>query len=147
MSSQTYSFLDVQATLVGPGGAIILGSGAGAAEEGISVEPTSELGTMTVGADGATMHTLHADKSGRVTIRLLKTSPTNALLSAMMAFQRTSGAVYGQNTLVINDTNRGDVVTCRQVAFAKAPPLQFAKEAGVVEWSFNAGIIDPTLAS
>lgn len=147
MSSQTYSFLDVQASLVGPGGAISLGAGAGAAEEGISIETTAEIDTMTIGADGAAMHTLHADKSGRVTIRLLKTSPTNALLSAMMAFQRTSGATHGQNTLMVQDSNRGDVVACRQVAFAKAPPLQFAKEAGVIEWTFTAGVIDITLAN
>ena len=42
----TYSFLDVQATIVGPGGAFSLGSGAGVAEEGISIEPTGEIDTM-----------------------------------------------------------------------------------------------------
>ncbi len=33
--------------------------------------------TMTIGADGEVMHSLHADKSGTVTVNLLKTSPTN----------------------------------------------------------------------
>ena len=37
----TYSFLDVKASLVGPGGSISLGSGSGNAEEGISVEPVA----------------------------------------------------------------------------------------------------------
>lgn len=144
--SNVYSFLDVAATLTGPGGAIGLGTGAAAAEEGIQVDPASDIDTMQIGADGVGQHTLHADKSGHVTVRLLKTSPTNALLSAMYAFQTANAASHGQNTIVINDTNRGDVVTCRQCAFAKAPPLSFGKEAGVIEWTFNAVAIDRTLA-
>lgn len=147
MTTNTYSFLDVQAALVGPGGAITLGAGAGAAEEGISIEPTGEVDTMTIGADGSGMHTLHADKSGRVSVRLLKTSTTNGLLSAMYAFQTASGATHGQNTLVINDSNRGEVITCRQVAFSKAPSLQYGKESGVVEWNFSAVIVDRVLAA
>ena len=143
---QTYSFLEVNASLVGPGGFVSLGAGAGASEEGISIDPTSEIDTMTIGADGKGMHTLHADKSGRVTVRLLKTSPTNALLSAMYNFQTASGGTHGQNTLTLVDSNRGDVVTCRQVAFTKAPPLSYAKEAGTIEWEFNAVEIDRTLA-
>lgn len=145
--NNTYSFLDVTATLVGPGGVISLGAGSGAAEEGISVDPTGDIGTMLVGADGAGQHSLHGDKSGRLTVRLLKTSPTNAKLAAMYAFQTASASAYGQNTIVVTDVNRGDVVTCRQVAFAKAPPLSFGKEAGVVEWEFNAVIIDRALGS
>lgn len=141
----TYSFLDVTATLVGPGGVISLGSGAGVSEEGISVEPTGEMGTMMVGADGSGQHSLSADKSGRIIVRVLKTSPVNAKLNAMSQFQRASAEAYGQNTLVITDTSRGDVVTCRQVAFAKVPSLTFAREAGMNEWEFNAVIIDPAL--
>ena len=141
----TYSFLEIQAALVGPGGAINLGNGSGASEEGISIDPTSDIDTMTIGADGSGMHTLHGDKSGRVTLRLLKTSPTNALLSGMYAFQTASGAVHGQNTITITDTNRGDVITCRGAAFAKAPPINYGREAGVIEWDFNVIEIDRTL--
>lgn len=141
----TYSFLDVTATLVGPGGVISLGSGAGISEEGISIEPTGEIGTMMIGADGSGQHSLSGDKSGRIVVRVLKTSPVNAKLNAMSQFQRASAEAYGQNTLVITDTSRGDVVTCRQVAFAKVPSLTFAREAGMNEWEFNAVIIDPAL--
>lgn len=145
--SKTYSFLDIQATLVGPGGAVILGSGSGAADEGITITPTGDLDTMTIGADGTGQHSLSADKSGRITIRLLKTSPTNQILSQLIAFQRSGGASHGQNTLVINDSARGDVITCRQVAFAKQPAISYGKEAGMNEWEFNAVTIDFVLAS
>lgn len=145
--NNTYSFLECVATLVGPGGVISLGQGSGAAEEGISIDPTAEIGTMTIGADGTGMHSLHADKSGKITVRLLKTSPTNALLSALYALQTASAAMYGRNTLTIVDSLRGDVITAQQVGFAKAPPLSYAKDGGLVEWEFNAITIDRTLGA
>lgn len=147
MSSNVYSFLNVAAALVGPGGVINLGNGAAASEEGISIEASEDINTMQVGADGNGQHSLHGNKSGRVTVRLLKTSPVNQLLSQMYAVQTASAALHGQNTLTITDSIRGDVVTCRQVAFKKAPALTYAKEAGFNEWEFDAIKIDRTLGS
>lgn len=143
----TYSFLDVYAAIVGPGGAFSLGAGAGNAEEGISVTPSGEIDTMQIGADGSGQHSLHADKSGKVSVRLLKTSPTNALLSAMYNFQTASAATHGQNIITISDSARGDVITCRGVAFAKAPDISYAKEAGMNDWEFNVIEIDRSLAA
>jgi hypothetical protein len=144
---QTYSFLDIVAALTGPGVAVSLGNGAGSSEEGISIDAAGDKDTMTIGADGKGMHSLHADKSGRVVVRLLKTSPINGILSAAYAFQTSAGSTHGQNTLVITDMNRGDVITCRQVAFAKAPNIQYGKEAGIYEWDFNCIEIDRTLSA
>jgi hypothetical protein len=144
---QTYSFLDIVAAFVGPGIAVSLGNGAGNSEEGISIDPAGDKDTMTIGADGKGMHSLHADKSGRVVVRLMKTSPINGILSAAYAFQTSSGSTHGQNTLTITDMNRGDVITCRQVAFAKAPNITYGKEAGIYEWDFNCIEIDRTLSA
>lgn len=141
----SYSFLDCQAGIVGPGGAFSLGSGSGAAEEGLSINPTGEINTMQIGADGSGQHSLHADKSGRVTLRLLKTSPVNKQLMAMYNFQTASSSAHGQNTIVITDTKRGDVTTCQQVAFVRRPDLNYQKVAGINEWIFDAAIIDTVL--
>lgn len=138
----SYSFLDCQATIVGPGGAFPLGNTAGAADEGITISQTGDKDTMTIGADGSAMHSLHADQSGTVRIRLLKTSPTNALLNGLYIVQTTSSSNHGQNIIQISDTARGDVITCTEVAFAKRPDINYAKDAGTVEWVFNAGIIN-----
>lgn len=143
----TYSFLNVVAAIVGPGGGFGLGSGSGNAEEGITIEPSEEIDTMTVGADGKVMHNLIANKSGKITVRLLKTSPVNAQLSAMLAFQRASAANHGQNTVTIANNFTGDTVTCQQLAFAKVPTLTYAKEGGFNEWEFNAGVIDMGLGA
>jgi len=143
----TYSFLDVQATLSGPGGSINLGNGAAAADEGITVEFDEDRDTMTTGADGTPMHSLHASKAGKMTVRLLKTSPVNAQLSQMAAVQFSSAALHGANTLTVNDTSRGDNVSGRQVAFAKHSPVTYAKDAGMNEWPFNIGVLDITLGA
>jgi len=142
---RTYSFLEVQATLVGPGGAIPLASGAGVSEEGINIDPSAEVNTMTIGADGEGMHALHADKSGKITVRILKTSLTNGLLSAMLAFQRQGAGTHGINTITIVDMARGETVTCQGVAFTRQPALAYGKEAQLVEWEFAAIKIDSQL--
>jgi hypothetical protein len=141
----TYSFLDVQASIVGPGGAFSLGSGAGNAEEGITIEPNGDKDVMTIGADGSVLHSLVADKSGKVTVRLLKTSPVNAQLMAMYDAQSLSSRLWGNNTLTIANSVSGDVTTCRSVAFSRKPTITESKEAGTNEWEFNAGMIDMVL--
>lgn len=143
----TYSFLDTQCSLVGPGGAINLGSGAAVAEEGITIEPNEDIDGMVIGADGTGMHSLHANKSGTVTVRLLKTSPTNQKLSQMYALQTSSSVTHGQNTISLSNNVMQDAVTCRLVAFKRAPTLTYAKDAGLVEWTFNAAQIDRALGA
>ena len=143
----TYSFNEVKAAIVGPGGSFPIGAGAGAAEEGITVEAREDFDTLTMGADGSAMHSLHMDRSGKVTIRLLKTSPVNAQLDAMKNLQRSSGALHGVNTITIRQIASNDVITCQQVAFSKEPTITYAKEAGTNEWEFSVGIMFRTLGS
>lgn len=143
----TYSFLDVNAAISGPGGSFSIGSNSGAAEEGIDVEPSEDKNTMVIGADGSPMHSLHAGKPGKITIRLLKTSPFNRMLDQMYNFQAQSSANWGQNTLTIRDKARGDLVNGQQVAFKKRAALKFAKDANTNEWEFDVGVLNETLGS
>lgn len=143
--SNVYSFLNVQAALTGPGGSINLGAGAAVSDEGITTTPSGEISSMQIGADGAGQHSLHADKSGKVTVRLLKTSPTNKALMALYNSQTASAAAHGQNTISITDTVRGDSITCAQCAFSKRPDINYGKEAGFNDWEFMAISIDVTL--
>jgi Bacteriophage KPP10, Structural protein ORF10 len=143
----TYSFNNVQACIVGPGGSFSLGYGAGVAEEGITVEMTGEKDVLTIGADGTPMHTLLADKSGKATVRLLKVSPVNAQLQALYDAQSLSASLWGQNIITVTNSSSGDVISCRSVAFAKSPAKTYAKEPGVMEWEFNCGQIDSVLGT
>lgn len=137
-----YSFLSVSAALIGPGANFSIGSDAGAADEGISTSMADEKGTTTAGAGGDLMQSLHAANVGSVTVRLLKTSPVNALLMAAYNFQRLSPARWGQNALRVVDVDRGDVVTGSEMAFVKAPDLTWAKDGNTVEWVFRGKVTE-----
>lgn len=132
-----YSFLDVTATIDGEGGNFSIKEGAG--DEGISIEPTGDQNTMTEGANGDVMHSLHASTSSTVTVRLLKTSPVNAQLMTMNKYQAASASRWGQNTITVEDTARGDLITVTNAAFKKIPPLKYAKDGDMVEWVFDGG--------
>lgn len=142
-----YSFTDTQASITGPGGSVIIGSGAGNAKEGITVQLTEDKDRLVIGADGSSMHSLIAGNSGKIIVRLLKTSPTNALLTALFNFQKQSSAFFGKNILKITNPVTGDDYTCSAVAFTKFPNNGYAEEAGLLEWDFNAGNIIAVLGT
>ena len=141
----TYSFMDVTASLSGPTGEIDLGYGSASSEEGITVAMGGPKNTMTIGADGEVMHSLHADKSGTITVTLLKTSPVNKKLSLAYNAQSQSSATWGNNVIVIRNTASGDISTARSCAFQKQPDFNNAKEGGTVAWVFDCGKIDQLL--
>lgn len=143
----SYSFNDVVATLTGPTGSINLAKDASMSEEGISFEPAGDKNTMQVGAGGAVQHSLHADESGRVILRYLKTSPTNALLQAAYDVQTTTAALHGQNMIVCQQKASGDITTARQVAFKRQPALSYQKEAGTIEWELDVGHMSRVLGT
>lgn len=135
------------ASISGPGGLVALGAGAGPSEEGLTAEFNEDADNMITGADGTPMHTLNPSRAGKVTVRLLKTSPTNAALSAMYALQRTSASSWGQNTITITNNSSGDVYTCQLAAFAKFPSNTYAKNPNMLEWTFNVGQMDAALGA
>ncbi|EBC0682316.1 DUF3277 family protein [Salmonella enterica] len=141
----TYSFMDVTASLSGPTGVIDLGQGSANSEEGITQTMGGNKNTMTIGADGEVMHSLHADKSGTITVTLLKTSPVNKKLSLAYNAQSQLSATWGNNVIVIRNTASGDISTARSCAFQKQPDFNNAKEGGTVAWVFDCGKIDQLL--
>ncbi|EJZ7022440.1 DUF3277 family protein [Salmonella enterica] len=141
----TYSFTDVTASISGPTGVIDLGYGSASSEEGITVAMAGPKNTMTIGADGEVMHSLHADKSGTITVTLLKTSPVNKKLSLAYNAQSQSSVTWGNNVIVIRNTASGDISTARSCAFQKQPDFNNAKEGGTVAWVFDCGKIDQLL--
>lgn len=138
----TYSFADVTASISGPGGSFNFGAGSGVAEEGISAEFSEDKNVMNIGADGHGMNTLRAAKNGTITVRLQKTSSTNAKFSQLYAFQQHSSANWGKNTIRVADPVRGDVVTGVEGAFKKHTGMTWAKDGNMNEWAFDVVSLD-----
>lgn len=143
----TYSFMDVSASLTGPTGIIDLGYGSANSQEGITVTMAEAKNTMMVGADGEVMHSLHAGKSGTITVTLLKTSPVNQKLSLMYNAQTLSSALWGNNVIVVRNSASGDISTARSVAFQKQPDHANAQTGTTVAWVFDCGKIDQILGT
>lgn len=138
----TYSFQDVTASLTGPTGVIDLGFGSAVTKEGITVSQTNTRNTLTVGADGEYMHSLKADKSGTITVRLLLTSPVNAKLQTAYDAQALSSSLWGNNVITIRNKGNSETVVARGCAFQKQPDLVYAEEGQMREWVFDCGKID-----
>lgn len=141
----TYSFIDVSASLTGPTGVIDLGYGSANSEEGVTIAMTEGKNTMTVGADGEVMHSLHAGKSGTLTVTLLKTSPTNKKLSLAYNAQSQSSALWGNNVITVRNSVSGDITVARSAAFQKQPDHVNGKVGNTVSWVFDCGKIDQLL--
>jgi hypothetical protein len=145
--NNVYSFLNVSCGMVGPGGILNLGSGAAAAEEGITLEAAEDKNVMTIGADGQGQHSLIASDAGTITVRLLKTSPLNQALQIMYDLQSTSAALWGQNVFTVVDSNRGDNHVAQSCAFKKKPTITYDKAGPMMEWTFDAIAITSILGS
>ena len=122
-----YSFLNVVAAVAGPGLVLNLGNGAAVAEEGITIAPNEDKNSMIIGADGKGQHTLIASNGGLVTLRYLKTSPTNGFLQLAYDAQSQSSKLWGQNLITIADTARLELTTCQSCAFKKKPEVVYDK--------------------
>lgn len=142
-----YSFLDVSFMLVGPGIAANLAAGAAVAEEGITIEPASDKNQMDIGADGNGQHSLIADDSAHVTVKLLKTSPMNAVLMIAYDLQTSSSALHGLNVGTVTNAARGDLHVMLQGAFKKKPTITESKTAGFNEWTWDFIKVNSALGS
>lgn len=143
----TYSFIDVNATMVGIGGVINLGNGAAVSEEGITISQVEDKNVQVIGADGEVMNTLRASKAGTVTVRILKTSPVNAQLMAMYDAQSLSSVAWGNNVITVSNPTVGDMHICQKCAFKKKPDINNKKDADILEWVFDAGKVDNILGT
>jgi hypothetical protein len=141
----TYSFLEVSVAITDPAGSFSMSDDAGVAEEGITIAMEGDKGTITWGADGTPMTSLHAAQGGTISIRYQKTSPVNALLSTLYNATTISSANYGNSTITVRDPARGDTFVCTGCSIKKFPDNVYNKAGGMNDWVFNAGVISPIL--
>ena len=137
VQSGAYSFIDVTATMDGPGGKFDI-SGSGVSEEAIRVSMTNDKNTMVIGARGDGMHSLRVSTAARITISLLKTANGNAQMNALYRYQSVPGAAFwGQNTLTIINAISGDAIIATAGAFVRQTDVVYAVEGGLNSWVFD----------
>ncbi len=95
---------------------------------------------MTVGAGGEVARSRSRNKTGRVTITLMASSPENdALMQAAIADEATG---TGIGPLFLRDRLGTGVLHAENAWIAKIPDMKRAKEVGVCEWAIDCAELE-----
>ena len=141
-----YSFLDVQASITGPGGSFDIAS-SGVSDESVRIAMVADKNTMVIGANGDGMHSLKASHAARITISLLKTATGNAQMSQLYRYQAISSAFWGRNIVTVTNPVSGDAIVATGGAFVKQSDLGYSTEGGLNVWVFEFIAIAETLGN
>src|SRR5690606_20175051 len=115
-------------------------------DDPVTVEQGADVGTGLIGAQGDSIFSQSADRSARITIRLMQTSPTHAQLLRKWEQQR-AGRVL-PFPVYMKDKSSGTGCNADNCFVFQAPTIQFGKNATVLPWvlwtpDFNPAISNP----
>ncbi len=101
----------------------------------VKVEQASARWTKKTGSNGAVVRSKNNDFSGKVTVRLMQTSPVNGQLAALAEEDRITG--QSVRTLMVRDGNGLTQYVAAQAWIAEVPASDFDREAKEREWVFE----------
>jgi len=122
---------------------LVTGSFAGVAFSGLadgtflSIEYNEDIYALLVGADGEATRSRSNNNSGRVTLTLLSTSPTNSALSALFQLDANTAGATGTGPLLIKDQSGSTVIAAEVAWITKIPTVEFGREGTSREWVFE----------
>jgi hypothetical protein len=102
----------------------------------ISAERNNDSWSLSVGSGGDATRAKMGDKSGRVTLTLLDSSASNAVLSAIQQTDQAAGT--GVGALLVKDLSGADVVTAGTAWIVRPPTLEKASASSNREWVFES---------
>lgn len=101
----------------------------------VDVERDEDTFTTKTGAHGDTIFQRKHNRNGKATIRVLASSPTNVVFSAVFAASEVGAtADAGQGTFMIKDLNGTTLLESRAARIAKPPKYEIGDEAPDREW-------------
>lgn len=98
----------------------------------ISVELNDDVFALQVGSGGDTVRVRSQNQSGRVTLTLLGSAPSNDVLAAALAADKLAGT--GVGTLFLKDGGGTSIVSSESAWIRRTPNLEFGKELPDREW-------------
>ena len=128
---RVYSFRNVTATI----DAVHEITGWGKGDDVVSATRNADAGSLSIGADGASVVSMSADRSGEVTLKLRQTSSSNRyLLNRYQQFE-AGPATYVPIGLTVTDVHRLDKVVGINGFIKKLPDMKRGAEASEQEWT------------
>lgn len=98
----------------------------------IGVERNEDSANLLIGSQGAGTRTISNNRSGRVTITLQQTSPSNGVLDAQRIAMELSGA--GIFSMLGKDSDSGDTWAGATTWVVKPASMDFSNETSNREW-------------
>lgn len=128
---------DPKLVTVTVGGAIITGFSDGTF---INVVRNEQTWNLKVGVDGEGTRARNNNTSGKFEIELMQSSPSNDVLSALIAADENAAA--GAVPILVRDTHGTTVASCLTAWVQKYPDVGYAKETGVRKWIFETDALN-----
>lgn len=101
----------------------------------VEFEYEDEFYEIVKGVDGDVSRSRKVPRTGKLTIHLLNTSKSNAVLSALMAPGFTSGnGTADVFVVMLRDRNGASIVSCDTCWIQKAPNVSHAGKAQPRDW-------------
>lgn len=108
-----------------------------AVESFVALERTADATSSSVGAGGEVTVEKINDKRKKVTLRLTRTSPDNAVLSTIFQTQETTGDIFIA-PMTIKDGLGSDLHVAPEAWIMREPDPEYTAESGISEWVFEA---------
>lgn len=123
---------DPSAVTVIYGGHIITGYADGTF---VNVQRNEPMWAIKVGADGIATRVKSSNKSGRVTVTLQQSSPSNDVLSGLAIADEQAGT--GALPILVRDGSGRSLATAGKAWNPQMPDAEFGKEVGDRVWVFE----------
>jgi hypothetical protein len=98
----------------------------------VTVERNEDAFTLQMGTDGEGTRSKSNNKSGRVTVRLMQSSESNAILSGIAKSDELSNS--GVQPLMVKDNSGASLYVAEQSWIVKMPSAEYDREASEREW-------------
>lgn len=110
-----------------------------ASDTKVMVEFNEAAWSTQIGVDGEDSRTKSNNRSGKITVRLMQTSPSNDILSGLAEQDRMlSDAAL---PLQVEDINGNTIHLCENAWIEKIPNAEYGINAGPREWVFQTGVL------
>lgn len=116
------------------GGSIIQGY---APDTFVEVTRNNDMWMRVTGCDGTTARAKSNDFTGRITLTLMHTSPSNDVLSALAAADELSNA--GTFPFALRDANGRTIITALTAWIVKPADVTFGASVGTRQWVIETG--------
>lgn len=98
----------------------------------IRVERNADMWGLQIGSAGEGARIKSNDKSGKITLTLMQTSPSNDILSAQALIdEQTNG---GSSAAEVRDSNGTSLHAAENAWVKKTPDSEYSNEGGTREW-------------